>query len=163
MRAVILVAAGALLQAVVVPYATLGLVAPAPAMLSVAVATAGLREPVALPVGFLGGTLVDALGSGLFGAGALSGLLAAAVSVRAGIIREGTVSRVRLAGAVAVAVAAYDLVSVAALGLSGSAWPPVASFVVLGMLPDATLNALLAYAVGGVLLALVLARERSWT
>lgn len=161
-RAVVLVAVGALLQAVVVPYLTFGLLAPALAVLCVVVATAGLKGAVALPIGFFGGTLVDALGSGIFGVGALSGVLAAALSSRAGIVDEGSATRrLRLAGVVAVAVAAHDVASVAALGLSGASWPPVVGFVALGLVPNAALNATLAYVVGGMLLGLVLAREKA--
>lgn len=160
-RAVVLVAVGALLQAVVVPYLTFGLLAPALAVLCVVVATAGLKGAVALPIGFFGGTLVDALGSGIFGVGALSGVLAAALSFRAGIVDEGSVTRLRLAGVVAVAVAAHDVASVAALGLSGASWPPVVGFVALGLVPNAALNATLAYVVGGMLLGLVLVREKA--
>lgn len=162
-RAVLLVALGALSQAVVVPYLAFGLVAPALALLCVVVATAGLNGSVALPVGFFGGMLVDALGSGLFGVGALSGVFAAALSSRAGIIDEGSATRLRLAGAVAAAVVVHDLASVAALGLSGDSWPPLIEFVSLAVLPDAVLNAVLAYVVGGALLGLVLVREKSWT
>lgn len=162
-RAVVLVAFGALLQAVVVPYLSFGLVAPALAVLCVVVATAGLKGSVALPVGFFGGTLVDALGSGIFGVGALSGVLAAALSSRAGVIEGTGANRLLLAGVVAAAAAAHDLVSVAALGLSGDSWPPVAGFVSLGILPDAILNGALAYLVGGLLLRLVLVKEKAWT
>lgn len=162
-RAVVLTTAGALLQAVVVPYLAFGPFAPALAVLGVVVATAGLKGPVALPLGFFGGTLVDALGSGFFGVGALSGVIAAALSSRAGIMDEGSATRLRLAGVVAAAVAAHDLASVAALGLSGGSWPPVIEFVSLGVLPNAALNAALAYVAGGALLRLVLAKEKTWT
>lgn len=76
-------------------------------------------------------------------------MLAAALSSRAGIVDEGSVTRLRLAGVVAVAVAAHDVASVAALGLSGASWPPVVGFVALGLVPNAALNATLAYVVGG--------------
>lgn len=161
-RAVFLVAVAALLQVVVVPYLELGFVAPAFSLLCVVVAAAGLREPVGLLVGFFGGVLVDALGPGLFGVHALSAVLAAALSSRSGML-EGSVSiRLSLAGVVALAVAAQDLASVAALGLTGGGWPPPVGFALLGLLPDALLNGLLAYLIGGVLLGLVLVKVKRW-
>lgn len=162
-RAVTLVFLGALSQAVISPYLTFGLLAPALAVLCIVAATAGLKWSVALPVGFFGGILVDALGSGLFGVGALSGVIASTLASRAGIVGKGTVSPARMAVVVAVSVAAHDSVSVAALGLSGESWPPLIGFLSLGLAPDALLNAGLAYVLGGVLVALVLVKERSWT
>lgn len=162
-RAVALVALGAVLQAVISPYLTFGFLAPALALLCVVVATAGLKWSVALPVGFFGGTLLDALGAGLFGVGALSGVLAAAVSSRAGILGGNKFSRLRLAGVAAVAVAAHDLASVAALELSGESWPPMLRFLSLGVLPNAALNGVLAYAAGGLLLRFLLVKEKGWT
>lgn len=162
-RAVALVSLGALSQAVIVPYLTFGLLAPALAILCVVAATAGLKWSVALPVGFFGGVLVDALGPGLFGVGALSGVIAAALASRAGIVGNSSVSRLRLSGVVAAAVAAHDAVSVAAFGLSGESWPPMVEFLSLGLVPDALLNAGLAYVVGGLLVALVLVKEKAWT
>lgn len=161
-RVVSLVVLGALLQVVVAPYLDLGFFAPALAILCVIVAAAGLKWSVALPVGFFGGTLVDALGAGLFGVGALSGVLAAALSSRAGVLDGGEADRMRLAGTVALAVAAHDLLSVAALGLSGDTWPPMLEFVALGVLPDSALNGVLAYLAGGVLLRLVLVKDEGW-
>lgn len=162
-RAVALVSVGALSQAVIVPYLTFGLLAPALALLCVVAATAGLKWSVALPVGFFGGVLVDALGPGLFGVGALSGVIAAALASRAGIVGRSSVSRLRLSGAVAAAVAAHDLASVAAFGLSGESWPPMVEFLLFGLAPDALLNAGLAYVTGGLLVALVLVKEKAWT
>lgn len=161
-RAFVLVAVAALLQVVLVPYLDLGFVAPAVSLLCVAVAAAGLREPAGLLVGFFGGVLVDALGSGLFGVYALSAVLAAALSSRAGLLEVGVSTRLRLAGVVALAVAAHDLASVAALGLTGGGWPPPASFALVGLLPDALLNGLLAYLVGGALLGFVLVKVKRW-
>jgi rod shape-determining protein MreD len=154
---------GSLLQVVLVPYLDLWLLAPALMVLCVVAATSGLKWSVALPIGFFGGVLVDALGAGLFGVGALSGVIAAAVSCWSGVDDKGNASRLRFAGVVAAAVAAHDLASVFALGLSGESWPPVIELLLLGVLPNAALNALLAYVVGGVLFRLVLTRERSWT
>ncbi|WP_152670645.1 hypothetical protein [Rubrobacter aplysinae] len=162
-RAVALVSVGALSQAVVVPYLDFGLLAPALMVLCVVVAASGLKWSVALPVGFFGGILVDAFGAGLFGVGALSGVIAAAISCWAGAADNGGANRLRLAGVVASAVIAHDLASVAALGLSGESWPPLADFLLLGALPDAALNALLAYLAGVALSRLVLTREKPWT
>lgn len=162
-RAAALVALGALVQAVVVPYLAFGLVAPALALICVVVAVASLKWVIALPLGFFGGILVDALGSGLFGVGALSGVLAAALSSWVGVVGEKASTRLRLAGVVALAVAVHDLASVAALGLSGQSWPPMIEFVALGVLPDAVLNAALAYVAGGTLMRLVRVKERAWT
>lgn len=154
------------MQVVISPYLDFGLLAPAFTLLCVVVATAGLKWSVALPVGFFGGTLLDALGSGLFGVGAFSGAIAAALSSGSRILedgRGGRAVRLRLAGVVAVAVAVHDLVSVAALGLSGESWPPMLGFVYLGVLPDAVLNGALAYLLGGALLKFLLVREKGWT
>lgn len=159
-RSVLLVAFAALVQAVVAPYLTFGFVAPAFSVLCVVVAAAGLKEASALLVGFFGGILVDALGSGLFGVGALSGVLAAALATRAGILGARGGDRLRLAGAVVAAVAVHDLVSVAAVGLAGGEWPPSSGFALLGLIPDALLNGLLAYLLGGLLLRLVLVEAR---
>ena len=159
-RSVLLVAFAALLQAVVAPYIAFGFVAPAFSVLCVVVAAAGLKEASALVVGFFGGVLVDALGSGLFGVGALSGVLAAALATRFGILGAGGGDRLRLAGAVVAAVAVHDLVSVAAIGLAGGEWPPASRVALLGLVPDALLNGLLAYLLGGLLLRLVLVEGR---
>ena len=46
-------------------------------------------------------------------------------------------------------VAAYDLNYLTALNLAGLAAPPFGEYAVAGVIPDALLNALLAYFVGG--------------
>lgn len=158
-RSALLVAFAALLQAVVAPHLAFGFVAPAFLVICVTVAASGMKDASALLLGFFGGTLVDALGAGLFGVGALSGVLAAALAVRLNIAGGGGQTRFRLAGVVAVAVAAHDMVSIAAIGLDGGEWPPAAGFALLGLIPDALLNGLLAYLLGGVLILLVKARR----
>jgi predicted permease len=50
------------------------------------------------------------------------------------------------------AVAIYDLLGLTALKLAGLEGPPFDAYVVAGALPDAVLNALLAYLIGGLLL-----------
>lgn len=147
------------MQAVFAPYLAFGFVAPAFLVLCVVVAASGLKDASALFVGFFGGILVDALGAGLFGVGALSGVLAAALAVRLNITGGKGRARVRLACVVAAAVMVHDLVSVAAIGLAGGEWPPAVGFALLGLIPDALLNGLLAYVLGGILLGLVKARR----
>src|SRR5215210_7606360 len=91
-RAAIVVALAALLDAVVVPYLTFG---------------------------FFGGILLDALGSNLFGVGALGGLLAAMLASRASAVRRRGSERLLLAQVAGLAVAAYDLLGYSARWLAG--------------------------------------------
>ena len=158
-RATLLVALGALLEAALSPLLTFGWVGPRFVVLSVVVAVAGLRELQALLLGFFGGVLADALGGGFFGVGALSGLFAAAVSARAGTARRKGEARPFLAQAVAVATVVYDLLNLFAFNLAGQRGPPVASYLVGGVVPDVLLNAFLAYLVGGRLLKLIAVKE----
>src|ERR687889_126581 len=74
-RAAIVVALAALLDAVVVPYLTFGFFSPRLTLIAVVFAVAPLRDLQAVLLGFFGGILLDALGSGLFGVGALGALL----------------------------------------------------------------------------------------
>jgi hypothetical protein len=113
-------------------------------------------------LGFFGGVLTDALSSGLFGAGALGGVIAAAISVRAGDMRRKRGTGLYFAQTVAVAVAAYDLVALFATALVGQGSPPILSYLASGMFPDVLLNALLAYLAGGWLLRLLVAKEEAW-
>ena len=73
-RASIIVAAAALLEAVLGPYLTLGYISPKFALIAIVFAVSPLRDLQAVLLGFFGGILLDALGSGLFGVGALAGL-----------------------------------------------------------------------------------------
>ena len=147
-RAAILVALGALLEAALSPFLTLGWVGPKFLVLGVVVAVTNLRE------------LTDALSGGLFGVGALGGIVAAAVSVRAGAAR--VKGEARLVLAQAVAVAAYDLLSLFGLFLASREGPPLARYILGGVVPDVLLNAFLAYLVGGWLLKLVITKEEHW-
>ncbi len=162
-RAALLVALAALLEATLSPLLTFGWVAPRFLILGVVVAVTGLRDLQALLLGFFGGVLTDALSGGFFGAGALGGVFAATVSVRIGSVRRKGPVRPLLAQAVAVAVAVYDLLSLFAPVLAGQGGPPIATYLAGGVVPDVLFNALLAYLVGGRLLRLVTMKEEKWT
>ena len=162
-RATLLVALAALLEATLSPLLTFGWVGPRFLVLGVVVAVTGLRELQALLLGFFGGVLTDALSGGLFGAGALGGVFAAAISVRAGTVRRKGEARLLLAQEAAAAVAVYDLLSLFAPILAGRGGPPIGSYLVGGVVPDVILNAILAYLVGGWLLKLITTKEEKWT
>lgn len=161
-RAAIIVAVAALLEAVLGPPLTFGYVSPNFALIGVVFAVSQLRDLQAVLLGFFGGILLDALGSGLFGVGALGGLAAGALATRVNAVRRRGTERVLLAQVVAVAVVAYDLLSWTARGLADLSGPPVAEYAVAGLLPDALLNAVLAYLVGGWLLGVVNVKSRVW-
>ncbi|HZC19016.1 MAG TPA: hypothetical protein VE225_04830 [Rubrobacteraceae bacterium] len=160
-RAALLVALAALLEAALSPFLTFGWVGPRFLVLGVVVAVTGMRELQALLLGFFGGVLTDALGGGLFVAGALGGILAAAISVRAETAR--VKGEARLVLAQAVAVAAYDLLSLLATVLAGGEGPPAVRYLLGGVVPDVLLNAFLVYLVGGWLLRLISTKEEKWT
>ena len=151
-RAAVLVGIAAVLEAALSPVFTVGWVGPRFAILGIVVATSVQRDLQALLLGFFGGILTDALaaGTGIFGVGAVGGLVAATVSMRASG-RKGNV-RALLAISTAVAVAAYDLVGLFALSLAGAGGPSVVAYFFGGILPDALLNGVLAYLVGAWLL-----------
>lgn len=161
-RAALLVALAALLEGVLSPLLTFEWVGPKFLVLGVAVAVTGLRDLQALLLGFFGGVLTDALSGGFFGVGALGGILAAAVSVRIGAARRKREERLLLVQAVAVAVAAYDLLSLFAPLLAGQGGPLISSYLFGGVIPDVLLNSLLAYLVGGWLRKIIITEER-WT
>ena len=161
-RAALIVALAAMLDAVLGPYLTFGWISPKLALLGVVFAVSPLRDLQAILLGFFGGILLDALGGGLFGAGALGGLLAATLSVRAGAVRRKGTERLLLSQVVGVSVAAYDLVYLTAVNLAGLQGPAFGEYIVAGVLPDAVLNALLAYLVGGWLLKIGRTKNRSW-
>lgn len=158
-RAAVVVALAAILGATLSPYLTLGWVAPRFTILAVVFAASGLRELPAILLGFFGGILVDALGGGLFGVGALGGLVAGMLASRTGAARRKGAERFLLAQVVAISVAAYDLAALIGTRLADLQTPPVDAYVVAGILPDALLNGLLAYAVGGWMLSLVRQKE----
>src|SRR3712207_5388834 len=151
-RAAVVVACAALLEAVLGPYLTLGWVSPQLMVLGVVFAVAPLRDLQAVLLGFFGGILFDALGGGLFGVGVLSGLLAGILSARAGTVRPKGAERLLLAQVVAITVAVYNLTYLVALNLAGVDGPAFGDYGVAGLLPDALLNALLAYLIAGWLL-----------
>jgi rod shape-determining protein MreD len=161
-RAAVVVACAALLEAVLGPYLTLGLVSPQLMVLGVVFAVAPLRDLQAVLLGFFGGVLFDALGGGLFGVGALSGLVAGILSARAGDVRPKGAERLLLAQVVALSVAFYDLTYLTALNLAGLAAPPFGEYAVAGVIPDVALNTLLAYFVGGWLLRIGRDKARGW-
>src|SRR5215211_1610501 len=144
-RAALFVALAALLDVVLGPYLIFGWISPKLTLLGVA----SLRDLQAVLLGFFGGILFDALSGGLFGVGALSGLLAGILSARAGAVRPKGAERLLLTQVVAISVAAYDLTYLTAIYLAGLVGPPVGEYAVAGLLPDVLLNALLAYFVGG--------------
>ena len=151
-RAALLVGLAALSEAVLGPYLTFGWVSPKLTLLGIVFAVAPLRDLQAVLLGFFGGILLDALGGGLFGVGALGGLLAGILSARAGTVRPKEAERLLLAQVVAISVAVYDLTYFVALNLAGLEGPTFSDYAVTGLLPDALLNAFLAYLIGGWLL-----------
>jgi rod shape-determining protein MreD len=162
-RAALLVALAALLEVALSPLLTFGWVAPRFLVIGVVVAVTGLGDLQALLLGFFGGVLADALSGGLFGAGALGGVLAAAISLRLGTARRKVGSSRALVPAVAVAVVVYDFLGLVAPILAGQDGPPIMTYIAGGVVPDALLNALLAYLVGGRLLRLITTKEEKWT
>ena len=154
-RAAIVVALAALLDAVVVPYLTFGFFSPRLTLIAVVFAVAPLRDLQAVLLGFFGGILLDALGSDLFGVGALGGLLAAMLASRASAVRRRGSERVLLAQVAGLAVAGYDLLGYSARWLAGLGVPQLGEYAVGGVLPDALVNALLAFLVGRWLLNVV--------
>ena len=161
-RAAVVVAVAALLEAVLGPYLTFGYVYPKFALIGIVFAVSQLRDLQAVLLGFFGGILLDALGSGLFGVGALGGLVAAALATRVSAVRRKATERVLLAQVVAVVVVAYDLLAWSARGLAGLEGPPLAEYAVAGLLPDALVNAVLAYLIGGWLMNVVTVKSRVW-
>ncbi|MCD6054682.1 MAG: hypothetical protein K0Q96_1874 [Rubrobacteraceae bacterium] len=157
-RAAIVVAIAALLDAVVVPYLTFGFFSPGLTLIAIVFAVAPLRDLQAVLLGFFGGILLDALGSDLFGVGALGGLIAAMLASRSSAVRRRGSERVLLAQVAGLAVACYDLLGYSARWLAGLGVPRVpqlGEYAVGGVLPDALVNALLAFLVGGWLLNVV--------
>jgi rod shape-determining protein MreD len=159
-RAALLVAAAAILEAVLSPVLTFGWVGPKFAVIGIVLAVAGQRELQALLLGFFGGVLTDALGGGLFGVGALGGLAAAAISMRLGASRrKKSEMRAVLTVASGFAVVAYDIIGLLALVLAGEGGPPLGEYLVVGVIPDALLNATLAYFSGMWLLRMMIGKE----
>jgi rod shape-determining protein MreD len=161
-RAALLVAFAALLEAVLGPYLTLGWVSPKLTLLGIVFAVAPLRDLQAVLLGFFGGVLFDALSGGLFGVGTLSGLLAGILSARAGTVRPKGAERLLLAQVAAVSVAVYDVTYLVAINFAGLESPPFGDYAVVGLIPDVLLNALLAYLLGGWLLRIGRDKASAW-
>lgn len=151
-RAAAAIAVGALLDAVVSPYLDFGWFSPKFTIIAIVFAVSGLRHLQGIMLGFFGGVLLDALGGGLFGVGAVGGLIAGALSVRYGDAITRGAARFMLAQVTGVAVAAYDLAQLVAHNLIGLDVPSLGGYLLSGVLPDAVLNVLLAFLVGGRLL-----------
>ncbi len=160
-RAALVVAIAALLEAVLGPYLTFGFLSPKLTLIAIVFVVSSLRELQAVLLGFFGGILLDALGGDLFGVGALGGLIAAALSTRVSAVRRKGTERVLLAQVAGLCVAGYDLLGQAARGLAGLGGPPLGEYAVGGVLPDAALNALLAFLVGGWLMRVVSTKTQS--
>lgn len=162
-RAALLVAAAALLETTLSPLLTFGWVGPRFLVLGVVVAAVGLKDLQSLLLGFFGGVLTDTLSGGLFGAGALGGVLAAAASMRFAVTsRKGSLAP-SIALAAALAVVAYDLLGLFAPVLAGQGVPPLVGYLFAGVVPDAFLNGVVAYLAGPRLLKLITAKEDKWT
>ncbi|MGF1470287.1 MAG: rod shape-determining protein MreD [Rubrobacteraceae bacterium] len=161
-RAALTVAVAVLVGAVVSPYLDFGWFSPEFAIIAIVFAASGLRDLQGLLLGFFGGILSDALGGGvyLFGVGAIGGLISAALAVRYGMAWSRGAERFLLAQLVAVSVAAYNVVQVVALSMTGLDRPPLLGYTLSSILPDALLNGLLAFLVGGWLLK-ILRKERA--
>jgi rod shape-determining protein MreD len=154
-RAALVVAVAALLDAVVVPYLSFGFLSPRLTLIAIVFAASPLRDLQAVLLGFFGGVLLDALGGELFGVGALGGILAAALSARASAVRRKGTERVLLAQVAGLSVAGYDLLGYTARWLAGLGVPQLGEYAVWGILPDAAINALIAFLIGGWLLNVV--------
>ncbi|MGH3086175.1 MAG: rod shape-determining protein MreD [Rubrobacteraceae bacterium] len=161
-RAAVVVALAAVMEVVLGPYLELGWLAPKFLILGVVFAVPALRDLQAVLLGFFAGVLFDSLSGGLFGVGSIGGLVAATLTVRANAVRRKGSERFIMAQVVGASVAVYDLVNWTATGLAGLEAPPFGVFLVGGILPDALLNGLLAYLIGGWLLKITRPKTRSW-
>ena len=162
-RAALVVAVAALLDAVVVPYLTFGYFSPCLTLIAVVFVAAPLRDLQAVLLGFFGGVLLDALGGDLFGVGALGGLIAAALASRVSAVRRRGAERILLAQVAGVSVAIYDLLGYAARWLSGLSVPQLGEYTLWGIFPDVLINAVIALLIGGWLLQVVNPKpQHSW-
>lgn len=158
-RAAVMVALAAVLDAILSPYLTVGWISPKFTILAVVLAASGIRDLQAVLMGFFGGILLDALGGGLFGVGALGGLVAGTLAVRAGGMRRKETERVVMAQAVAVSVAVLDLIQLAAINLAGLEGPGLGIYLIAGVIPDTVLNAVLAYLLSQWVLRVIRVKE----
>ena len=153
-RAALVVAAAAVLDAVVVPYLTFGFFSPRLTLIAVGLRGLPTTRPAGRVARFFRWVLLDALSCDFFGVGALGGLLAAALSARSSAVRlKG--ERVLLAQVAGLSVAGYDLIGYAARRLAGLGTPQLSEYAVWGVLPDALINALIAFLIGGYLLQII--------
>lgn len=161
--AALIVALAALVEVVLGPYLVFGWISPKFMIFGVVFAVLGLRHLQALLLGFFAGVLFDALGGGLFGIGSLAGLFAATIATRADAARRSGTGRFVMAQVVALSVAVYDLVNLVAMRLAGLETPEFGEYLVGGVLPDAALNGILAYLIGGWLMRIGRpANKRRW-
>lgn len=147
-----IVAFAAVLEVVLGPYLTFGWISPKFMIFGVVFAVLGMRQMQALLLGFFAGILFDAFGGGLFGIGSLAGLLAAMLAIRADAARRRGARRFVMAQVVALSVLVYDLVNFFGTRFAGLEAPPFAEYFFLGIIPDALLNGILAYVIGGLFL-----------
>jgi rod shape-determining protein MreD len=162
-RAVLLVVVAAIVEAIVGPYLSFGGIAPRLTLIAVVIAAFGLQELQGILLGFFGGILIDALGEGLFGVGAFGGLVAGALAVRFARVQIKGVQRLLLAQAVALSIAAYDVIHLVATDLAGMNGPSFLGFLVGGVVPDAVVNGALAYVFGMWFLRRIQVRRPGWT
>lgn len=150
-----MIAIAAVLDAVVAPYLDFGWFSPKFTIVAIVFAASGLRHLQGILLGFFGGVLLDTLGGGLFGVGAVGGLIAGTLSVRYGDVMTRGAARFMLSLLAGIAVAAYDLVQLVAYNLVGLDVPAFLGYAFSGILPDTFLNAVLAFIMGGWLLKII--------
>ncbi|MGB3681458.1 MAG: rod shape-determining protein MreD [Rubrobacteraceae bacterium] len=154
-RSAAAIAVAAVLDAVVTPYLDFGWFSPKFTIVAIVFAASGLRHLQGILLGFFGGVLLDALGGGLFGVGTMAGLIAGVLSVRYGDVMTRGTSRFVLSVLAGIAVAAYDLVQLVAYGLIGLDVPAFLGYAFSGMVPDAFVNTLFAFLIGGWMLRMI--------
>ena len=148
LRAAVLVAVGALLQAVLAPELSSWWVTPNFLVLALVAAVPGLRETSGVLLGFFGGVLTDILAGGLFGAGALAGLVAGTLLVRISrrnLAAGGEITRFFLGWVAALAVAVYGTIRLSFLALGGEGIVPLGGLLTVGFLTNALLNGLISF------------------
>lgn len=150
-RAAVLTALAALLEVTLAQYLSIGNAGPRFMVIGVVFAAFGLRELQGVLIGFFGGILTDALSGGFFGVNSLSGVLAGFLAVRSGAGRRREGSRLTLVYTVMICTAAFDIIALTALNLSGYGSAPIGRFMIATLVPDVLLNGALAYLFGGVL------------
>ncbi|MGI8648775.1 MAG: rod shape-determining protein MreD [Rubrobacter sp.] len=149
-RAALVVAFAAVLEVVVGPYLTFGWISPKFMIFGVVFAVLGMRQMQALLLGFFAGILFDAFGGGIFGIGSLAGLVAATLAIRADAASRRGARTLVMAQVVVLSVAVYDIVNFLGTRLAGLEAPPFGEYLFLGVIPDALLNGILAYVIGGL-------------